>query len=85
VKSEKQITEKMEKTVESLVATCDGIEDGCEATEEQKAEVLTYLSTVGALAWVLDQEEEMRPILTQIRLAGVAQKLEKQAAAKKKK
>lgn len=75
MKTEKQCLEKMEKAVDALVETANSIEDGRKATEDEQATVITWLVNVSMLAWVLDQENELRPMLAGIKLAGISEKL----------
>jgi hypothetical protein len=77
VKTERQLCERLEEItakIETLAGQC-----GDEPSEQQKAEALSLLASVGVLAWVLDCEDQMRPVLCGLRLAALSEEARKKA------
>lgn len=77
MKREKAILDMLEKRVDEMVTASNDLPDGSEASEEQRASILCLMAGIATLAWVLDQEEEMKPLLRQIRLAGAVAAINK--------
>lgn len=82
MKTEAQITERLEKLVTQINTLVEQIpapnEKGeKQATPEQQGEICFLVASLLTIGWVLDCEEEMKPILRTFAFVGLAEKLGK--------
>lgn len=81
MKTEDQIYKKLEECVNQLEALSKEAKDNnyTEETtpEEYKANATIAFTSIALLAWVLDMEEQLKPILDAIRIRHIKDKLSK--------
>lgn len=74
MKTEQKIEDKLEKIINSFAALAQSL--GENPTEDQKVTATVQFAMISILGWVLDAEEELKPLFRNLKLAAAANAME---------
>ena len=89
MKTEAQITEKLEACVKKMAEVSSSVEDG-DPTKEQLSSIMHMTGWLFCIGWVLDCEDELRQLMAPLKIAAAMETIsgvvaDTMAANKKKK
>lgn len=77
MKTKQQCEEKLEEVLATFSKLAETIGEDTkpeQVSEETRAKIIVNFGMLGCLAWILDVEEELRPLLTALRATTLAEK-----------